>query len=193
MRGWTARAVSGLYLHRAAAWVSRGEGLSRMDTGWTATSHVLDNLKAESNRGDPFAAAVRATRMPMIITDPRQFDNPIVFANDAFLKLTGYTRLEVTGRNCRFLQGPDTDSAAVDRLREAVRQEVDIRIDLLNYRKDGSTFHNALFVGPVRDAEGKIVYFFASQLDVSEHYALRAEIARLNGALAEAKAQRADR
>ncbi len=83
----------------------------------------------------------------MIVTDPRQFDNPIVFANDAFLKLTGYSRLEVAGRNCRFLQGPaDTDPAAVDRIRDAVRDEVDIKIDLLNYRKDGSTFHNALYI-----------------------------------------------
>ncbi len=164
-----------------------------METGWTATSHVPDKLKAESRRGDPFAAAVRATRMPMIITDPSQYDNPIVFVNDAFLKLTGYSRLEVIGRNCRFLQGPETDSAAIDRLRDAIRQEVDVRVDLLNYRKDGSTFHNALFVGPVRNAEGTVVYFFASQLDVSEHYALTAEIERLKGELAEARAKLADR
>ncbi|MEL6062011.1 MULTISPECIES: PAS domain-containing protein [unclassified Methylobacterium] len=164
-----------------------------METGWTATSHVPDNLKPGSHRGDPFAAAVRATRMPMIITDPSQYDNPIVFVNDAFLKLTGYTRLEVTGRNCRFLQGPGTDPAAIDRLRAAIRQEKDIRVDLLNYRKDGSTFHNALFVGPVRDAEGKVVYFFASQLDVSEHHALIAEIERLETELAEARAKLAGR
>ena len=161
-----------------------------MDLGWTTTSHVLDNLKADSHPGDPFAAAVRATRMPMIVTDPRQFDNPIVFANDSFLKLTGYTRMDVTGRNCRFLQGPETDSEAVDRLREAIRQETDIQVDLLNYRKDGSTFHNALYVGPVRDAAGKVVYFFASQFDVSEHYALTAEIARLKAELAEARGNR---
>jgi PAS domain S-box-containing protein len=164
-----------------------------METGGTATSHVPDELKADAHRGDPFAAAVRATRMPMIVTDPNQYDNPIVFANNAFLKLTGYTRFEVLGRNCRFLQGPETNSAAIDRIRDAIRQQVDIRVDLLNYRKDGSTFHNALYVGPVRDADGKVVYFFASQLDVSEHYALTAEIERLKGELAEARAQRAAR
>ena len=85
-----------------------------METGGSATSHIPDALKAEAHRGDPFAAAVRATRMPMIITDPSQHDNPSVFVNNAFLKLTGYTRLEVIGRNCRFLQGPETDPAAVD-------------------------------------------------------------------------------
>ncbi len=145
---------------------------------------LLENVEIESRKGDPFAAAVRATRMPMIVTDPRQFDNPIVFANDAFLKLTGYSRLEVNGRNCRFLQGPDTDPAAIARIRQAVRDEVDVRVDLLNYRKDGSTFHNALFMGPVRDATGQVVYFFASQLDVSEHHAMQAEIARLQARLA---------
>ncbi|TXN62356.1 PAS domain-containing protein [Methylobacterium sp. WL18] len=164
-----------------------------METGWTATSHVLDNLRTESNRGDPFAAAVRATRMPMIVTDPRQHDNPIVFANDAFLTLTGYSRLEVTGRNCRFLQGPETDPAAIERLRAAIRREDDIKIDLLNYRKDGSVFQNALYVGPVRDAAGTVVYYFASQVDVSEHYALTAEIARLTEELAAARAWLAGR
>ena len=164
-----------------------------METGWTATGHVLDNLRTESNRGDPFAAAVRATRMPMIVTDPRQYDNPIVFANDAFLNLTGYSRLEVTGRNCRFLQGPETDPAGVDRLRDAIRQETDIRVDLLNYRKDGSVFQNALYVGPVRDEAGKVVYFFASQFDISDHYTLTAEVARLTSELAEARAELAAR
>jgi PAS domain S-box-containing protein len=164
-----------------------------METGGTATSHVPDELKADAHRGDPFAAAVRATRMPMIVTDPSQYDNPIVFANNAFLKLTGYTRFEVLGRNCRFLQGPETNPAAIDRIRDAIRQQVDIRVDLLNYRKDGSTFHNALYVGPVRNADGKVVYFFASQLDVSEHYALTAEIERLEGELAEARAKLAAR
>jgi PAS domain S-box-containing protein len=164
-----------------------------METGGTATSHVPANLKAEAQRGDHFAAAVRATRMPMIITDPAQYDNPIVFVNDAFLKLTGYARLEVIGRNCRFLQGPDTDPVAVDRLRDGIRQEDDVRVDLLNYRKDGSTFQNALYVGPVRDAEGRVVYYFASQFDVSEHYALKVEIAQLKRALAEAEAKLAAR
>ncbi|WP_279599140.1 PAS domain-containing protein [Methylobacterium sp. J-076] len=154
-----------------------------------AGNRQRDILEAEAVLGDPFSAAVRATRMPMIVTDPRQFDNPIVFANDAFLQLTGYTRLEVAGRNCRFLQGPDTDPAAVDRIRSAVRDEVDIKIDILNYRKDGSTFHNALYVGPVRDEQGRVVYFFASQLDVSEHHRLESEIAALKVRLAAAEAK----
>ncbi|WP_156399200.1 PAS domain-containing protein, partial [Methylobacterium sp. Leaf466] len=84
---------------------------------------------------DPFAGAVRATRMPMLITDPGQHDNPIVFVNDAFLKLTGYEREEILGRNCRFLQGSETDRQEVERLRDAIECRVPIELDLRNYRK----------------------------------------------------------
>lgn len=130
--------------------------------------HLTDALHYEHGRGDPFAAAVRATRMPMVITDPAQDDNPIVFCNVAFQALTGYSRGEIVGRNCRFLQGPDTDPAAVAKVRQAIAEGHDIDIDLLNYRKDGTTFWNALYLSPVRDAQGVIRFFFASQLDVTE-------------------------
>lgn len=116
---------------------------------------------------DPFVAAVRATRMPMIITDPRQVDNPVVFANDAFCRLSGYTREEILGRNCRFLQGPDTDPVSIARVREAVAAMQSIEIDLRNYRKNGERFWNRLFLAPVRDAAGNLAYFFASQVDVT--------------------------
>lgn len=111
----------------------------------------------------------------MIITDPKQSDNPIIFANDAFLKMTGYTRDEVNGRNCRFLQGPDTSREDVARIREAIEQCTDIGIDLLNYRKDGTTFWNALYISPVSNEAGELQYFFASQLDVTDRkkYELR--------------------
>lgn len=130
--------------------------------------HLTDILDYEHGRGDPFAAAVRATRMPMVITDPAQDDNPIVFCNVAFQELTGYAREEIIGRNCRFLQGPDTDPDAVARVRRAIDQGHDIDVDLLNYRKDGSIFWNALYMSPVRDKDGIIRFFFASQLDVTE-------------------------
>jgi PAS domain S-box-containing protein len=129
---------------------------------------ITGDLHVEHGKGDPFAAAIRATRMPMLITDPRRHDNPIIFANDAFLKLTGYTREEVTGRNCRFLQGPQTDRATVAQMREAIANGNDIKVDILNYRKDGSTFWNALYVSPVQNEAGDVVYYFASQLDITE-------------------------
>ncbi|BAV46167.1 signal transduction histidine kinase [Mesorhizobium sp. 113-1-2] len=130
--------------------------------------HMTDDLHAEHGKGDPFAAAIRATRMSMIITDPRRPDNPIVFANDAFLRLTGYERHEVLGKNCRFLQGPKTDKAAVDQIRAAIEDNADVSVDILNYRKDGSTFWNALYISPVSNDKGEVQFFFASQLDVSD-------------------------
>ena len=124
-----------------------------------------DRLLAAHPSEDPFAAAFKATRMPMLITDPRQPDNPIIFCNGAFATLTGYDIKELVGRNCRLLQGRDTDADAVAELRKAILDERDVAIDILNYRKDGSTFWNALFVSPVRNADGEVIYFFASQLD----------------------------
>ncbi|PVM91585.1 histidine kinase [Caulobacter radicis] len=137
-------------------------------TDYLKSQRASDQLAAEHGIDDPFAAAIRATRMAMIVTDATQADNPIIFANDAFLRLTGYARSEVIGRNCRFLQGPDTSPVAIGELRGAIADGDDIAIDILNYRKDGSTFWNALYLSPVRNKLGQIIYFFGSQLDVSE-------------------------
>jgi len=120
------------------------------------------------DRGNIFFAAVEMTRMPMLITDPRQEDNPIVFANGAFVDLTGYPIEQILGRNCRFLQGPDTDRATVAELRRAVEEQRAVAVDLLNYKADGTPFWNALFFGPIFDQEGKLLYFFASQMDITE-------------------------
>ncbi|MDP4002846.1 histidine kinase dimerization/phosphoacceptor domain -containing protein [Methylobacterium sp. NEAU K] len=130
--------------------------------------HQTNRLDAEQGKGDPFAAAVRATRMSMIITNPRLPDNPIVYANDAFLRMSGYDRSEVLGRNCRFLQGEHTDRGAVAMIREAVKAQQDIAIDVLNYRKDGTAFWNALYLSPVANEAGEVLFFFASQLDVTD-------------------------
>lgn len=116
---------------------------------------------------DIFFAAVKATRMPMIVTDPHQPDNPIIFCNDAFTFMTGYTQAEIVGSNCRFLQGPETDRSVVDQVRTAIRTREEVAVEILNYRKNGSTFWNALFVSPVYDDDGELVYFFGSQLDIS--------------------------
>ncbi|WP_320188689.1 histidine kinase dimerization/phosphoacceptor domain -containing protein [Agrobacterium rosae] len=128
---------------------------------------LTDRLHTEHGRGDPFAAAVRATRMPMVVTDPDQQDNPIVFVNEAFQLMTGYSRDECIGRNCRFLQGPKTDQQTISKIRNAVERGEDVAVDILNYRKDGTTFWNALYLSPVRGGNGDIQFFFASQLDVT--------------------------
>jgi PAS domain S-box-containing protein len=139
--------------------------------------HLTYDIAHERGAGDPFAAAVRATRMAMIVTDPAQDDNPIVFCNEAFQKLSGYRREEIIGRNCRFLQGPDTDPETVARIRAAVAAGEDIATDILNYRKDGSTFWNALYLSPVRNSANEIQFFFASQLDVTDRVEAQNSIA----------------
>jgi PAS domain S-box-containing protein len=141
-------------------------GLSREDRDRDAARIQAELINADVGT-DPFVAAVRATRMPMIITDPRLPDNPIVFANESFCRLTGYARGEILGRNCRFLQGPETDRAAVARIRNAVAAATSIEIDIRNHRKDGTAFWNRLLMAPVRDADGNLAYFFASQVDVT--------------------------
>ena len=103
----------------------------------------------------------------MIVTDPRREDHPIVFVNRAFSQMTGYAPDEIIGRNCRFLQGADTDRAVVAEIRAAISESREIATEVLNYRKDGSAFWNALFISPVYDNEGALLYYFASQLDVS--------------------------
>ncbi|WP_342111367.1 hybrid sensor histidine kinase/response regulator [Methylobacterium sp. SI9] len=116
---------------------------------------------------DIFFAAVETTRMPMIVTDPHQPDNPIIFVNRAFECMTAYTRDELIGTNCRFLQGPETDRDTVAEVRKAIEERREYAAEILNYRKDGTSFWNALFVSPVFNRSGELVYFFGSQLDVS--------------------------
>jgi PAS domain S-box-containing protein len=104
----------------------------------------------------------------MAVTDPRQPDNPIVLANQAFLDLTGYTAEEIIGRNCRFLQGEGTSPAIVAEMRAAIAEAREFTLEVLNYRKDGSAFWNRLQVSPIHDDDGNLLYFFSSQDDVTE-------------------------
>ena len=98
-----------------------------------------------------------------LITDPNQPDNPIVFANDAFIRLTGYTREEVLGRNCRFLQGKDTNPETVCAIREAIKRRKPISADILNYRKDGTAFWNRIKIRPLFSPDGTIKKFVGVQ------------------------------
>ncbi len=115
-------------------------------------------------------ARLRATatlQNALVLTDPHLPDNPIVYANPAFLELSGYPEEQIVGLNCRFLQGPRTDRAEVARLREAIQRQRPVQVTLLNYRRDGTTFWNELTVAPVRDDHGELTHFVAVQTDVS--------------------------
>jgi PAS domain S-box-containing protein len=94
-------------------------------------------------------------------------DAPLIYVNRGFENLTGYSRAEVVGRNCRFLQGADTDRGTVRRLREAVTRGEPLLVDLLNYRKDGSRFWNRLSLRPVRTAEGALTHIIGIQSDMT--------------------------
>ena len=146
---------------------NEGQPYSTPDDVRREGARISAELAGLDDGTDPFTAAVRATRMPMIITNPREADNPIVFANDAFCRLTGYTREEILGRNCRFLQGPESDPATVDRIRTAIKAREAIEIDIRNHTKDGRPFWNRLLIAPVHDANGGLAYFFASQFNVT--------------------------
>ncbi len=101
------------------------------------------------------------------ISDPSQPDNPIIYANEGFERLTGYSRVDVLGKNCRFLQGQDTDPSTIDRLRHAIRSDQPVVVELLNYRKDGSKFWNRLSVTPICNSGGKPTHFIGVQSDIT--------------------------
>ncbi len=125
----------------------------------------------------PFVHAVERSPIPVIITDANEDDHPIVFVNGSFLTSTGYSEREVLGRNCRFLQGADTDPEEVARLRDALKAREAVQVDLKNYRKDGTAFWNELHVAPIFDDRGGVMYFIGSQIDVTERVESRARLA----------------
>ena len=115
-----------------------------------------------------FRQAMEQTRMAISIVDACAPDMPIIYTNRAFTELTGYDREEVVGRNCRFLQGAETDPAAVAAIRAAIEAERVEVIELLNYRRDGLAFWNSLHIGPVYDEAGRLTHYYGSQWDVTD-------------------------
>lgn len=113
-------------------------------------------------------SALSGSQQNFAISDPSLPDNPIVYVSQGFLTLTGYTLDQVLGRNCRFLQGPGTDQAAVDVIRRGVREGTDTSVCLLNYKADGTPFWNQFFVAALRDAEDNVVNFVGVQCEVSK-------------------------
>nr|AML78795.1 putative LOV domain-containing protein [Bituminaria bituminosa] len=120
-------------------------------------------------QGIDLATTLERIEKNFVISDPRLPDNPIIFASDSFLELTEYTREEILGRNCRFLQGPETDQATVSRIRDAIREQREITVQLINYTKSGKKFWNLFHLQPMRDQKGELQYFIGVQLDGSDH------------------------
>lgn len=131
-------------------------------------SLAADRFAAGSARENPFFVGVEDAILAMAVSDPTLPDNPIIYVNPAFEALTGYTAAEIIGRNCRFLQGPNTDPDDIACIRTAVAERRRVTLDLLNYRRNGSPFWNRLMVTPVfADKPDTVRYFFASQFDVT--------------------------
>lgn len=112
--------------------------------------------------------AFEVANQGILIVDARQHDFPIVYCNAAFLELTGYTKQETLGRNCRFLQGNDRNQEAIQQLRDAISNGTECTTTLRNYRKDGSLFWNELHLVPVRDESDSVTHFLGFQNDVSK-------------------------
>lgn len=101
-----------------------------------------------------------------VVSNPRLADNPIVECNDAFVALTGYSRDEIIGHNCRFLSGTDTEPWLTEMLRTAIRRQQPVMVEILNYKKDGTPFRNAVMVAPIFDDSGQLEFYLGSQVEI---------------------------
>ena len=123
---------------------------------------------------------IESSPVAAIISDPRQPDNPIVECNQAFEVLTGYSRDEIVGRNCRFLAGEGTEPWLIERLRTGIRRCQPTMVEILNYRKDGTPFRNAVMVAPIFGDDGNLEYFLGSQVELGRERADENEARRQN-------------
>ena len=114
------------------------------------------------------------------LSDPDQEDSPIIYANEAFERLTGYSQEEIIGKNCRFLQGSDKDQTEIETIRQALARKEGCSVTLRNYRKDGSLFHNHLEITPLYDNKGELLYYLGVQYDISYKVDADNEIRKLN-------------
>ncbi|WP_435417860.1 LuxR C-terminal-related transcriptional regulator [Parerythrobacter aurantius] len=111
---------------------------------------------------------IEASPIASVVSDPRLPDNPLVAVNQAFVDLTGYSQEECVGRNCRFLSGSGTEPWLSDKIKEGVREHRPVLVEILNYKKDGSPFRNAVLVAPIFDDREELLYFLGSQVEVRD-------------------------
>ena len=121
--------------------------------------------------------AVESTENGILICDARTPDLPVVYANPAFERMTGYALAEIRGRNCRLLQRVDRDQPGLDAIRLALREAHEVRTLLRNYRKDGTLFWNEMYIAPVRDERGALTHFVGILNDVSERHRFEEQLA----------------
>jgi PAS domain S-box-containing protein len=120
--------------------------------------------------------------IPSVISDPRLPDNPIVACNAAFCDLTGYPADEVVGRNCRFLSGPATEPWLTEEIRRGVREHRPVLVEILNYKRNGQPFRNAVLVAPIYDEQDALLYFLGSQVEIDADGATPSSMRRIRAA-----------
>ena len=157
-------------------YVRKDGNLVKVDHRLTYTSDdtlictISDNAEAEEVREELSLKEQAIDKAPVgiTITDPSKEDNPIIYINDAFVELTGYPREEVLGRNCRFLQGTETQNEARAEMRNAIASAEPVSVELRNYRKDGEMFWNRVNIAPISGANGETERFIGFQQDVTD-------------------------
>ncbi len=128
------------------------------------------HVEAVRDQGGIFVEAVRVTRMPMLVTDATLPGNPITFANEAFIDPSGYTIEELLGQDPHFMNGEETDPEAIRRYETAMNERRDETLEILQYRKDGTSFRAMLFASPLDDGQGTVTNHFLSYLDITRRY-----------------------
>ena len=162
--------VEAIRRHKANAVVE----MRVVETEWEGEMAYLATLRDVTDRKRAeemlwlYDRAMAATSTGVTIADATKPEHPIIYCNPAFESMTGYRREEILGKNCRFLQGIDTDSEALEIIRQALKTDSECQVTLKNYRKDGTTFWNALSVSPVRDRTGKLTHFIGVQRDITD-------------------------
>ncbi len=114
----------------------------------------------------PLPEMLEKSAIAAVLSNPRLPDNPIVECNRAFEELTGYSASEILGRNCRFLNGPETEPWLTETLRTGIRRRQPVMVEITNYRKDGTRFRNAVMVAPIFDDDGELMYYLGSQVEI---------------------------
>lgn len=124
--------------------------------------------KADFAPDSQVTSLIDGSPIASVVTDPTLRDNPIVACNQAFIDLTQYPRSEIIGRNCRFLAGPGTEPWLTDVIRKGVDERKPVLVEILNYKRDGTPFRNAVMVAPIFDEDGELTYFLGSQVELDE-------------------------
>ncbi len=150
-----------------------------MSKGRTAQTSVTNRPASLDRR---FISLVTDSPIPSVISDPRLPDNPIVACNRQFCELTGYSADEVIGRNCRFLSGPGTEPWLSEEIRRGVREHQPVLVEILNYKRNGQPFRNAVLVAPIYDEQDELLYFLGSQIEIDAAASTASSMRRIKAA-----------